>query len=60
MQPAFLVELAHGSFGYVPTARQFELGGYETWLGSSAFEPHASEKILDTLLEMVAEVRDVK
>ena len=60
VQPAFVVELAHGSFGYVPTAKQFELGGYETWLGSSAFEPHGSEKILDTLLEMVAEVRDGK
>jgi hypothetical protein len=60
VQPAFLVELAHGSFGYVPTARHFELGGYETWLGSCAFEPHASEKMLDTLLEMVAEVRDAK
>ena len=43
-----------------PTARHYELGGYETWLGSSAFEPHASEKMLDTLLEMVAEVRDAK
>jgi hypothetical protein len=60
VQPAFLVELAHGSFGYLPTARHYELGGYETWLGTSAFEPHASEKMLDTLLEMVAEVRDAK
>jgi neutral ceramidase len=59
-KPAFLVELAHGSFGYLPTARHYALGGYETWLGSSAFEPHASEKMLDTLLEMVAEVRDAK
>jgi hypothetical protein len=59
-KPAFLVELAHGSFGYIPTARHFELGGYETWLGSCAFEPHASEKILDSLLEMVAEIRDAK
>ena len=60
VQPAFLVELAHGSFGYLPTARHYELGGYETWLGSSTLEPHASEKMLDTLLEMVAEVRDAK
>jgi hypothetical protein len=60
VQPAFLVELAHGSFGYLPTARHYELGGYETWLGTSAFEPHASEKMLDTLLEMVAEVRNAK
>jgi len=60
MQPAVLVEWAHGGFGYIPTAKHFEWGGYETWLGSCAFEPHASEKLLDTLLEMVAEVRDVK
>jgi neutral ceramidase len=60
MQPAVLVEWAHGGFGYIPTAKHFGWGGYETWLGSCAFEPHASEKLLDTLLEMVAEVRDVK
>lgn len=60
MQPAVLIEWAHGGFGYIPTAKHFEWGGYETWLGSCAFEPHASEKLLDTLLEMVAEVRDVK
>jgi hypothetical protein len=57
VQPAFLVELAHDSLGYIPTAKHFAWGGYETWLGSCAFEPHASEKLLDTLLEMVAEVR---
>jgi neutral ceramidase len=60
VQPAFLVGLAHGAFGYVPTARHFALGGYETWLGSCAFEPHGSEKLLDTLLEMAAETRDAK
>ena len=60
VQPAFLVELAHGSFGYIPTAKHYEWGGYETWLGSCAFEPHGSEKLLDTLLEMVAEIRDPK
>ena len=60
VQPAFLVELAHGSFGYIPTAKHYEWGGYETWLGSSAFQPHGAEKLLDNLLEMAAEVRDVK
>lgn len=60
MQPAVLVEWAHGGFGYIPTAKHFEWGGYETWLGSCAFEPHGSEKLLDMLLEMVAEIRDVK
>jgi hypothetical protein len=56
VQPAFLVELAHGSFGYVPTAEQFAWGGYETWLGSCAFEPHGAEKLMDALLEMAGEV----
>ncbi|MBI5818756.1 MAG: neutral/alkaline non-lysosomal ceramidase N-terminal domain-containing protein [Verrucomicrobia bacterium] len=60
MKPAVLVEWAHGGFGYIPTAKHFEWGGYETWLGSCAFEPHASEKLLDTLMEMVAEVREAK
>jgi hypothetical protein len=57
MQPAVLVEWAQGGFGYIPTAKHFAWGGYETWLGSCAFEPHGSEKLLDTLAEMVAEVR---
>ena len=60
VQPAFLVSLAHGYFGYLPTAKQHELGGYETWLGTSRFEPQAAEKMLDTLLEMAAQVRAAK
>ena len=32
------------------------MGGYETWLGTNRFEPQAAEKMLDTLLEMAAEV----
>ena len=47
-------------FYYLPTAKQHELGGYETWLGTSRFEPQAAEKMLDTLLEMAAEVRAAK
>ena len=60
VQPAFLVSLAHGYFDYLPTPKQHELGGYETWLATNRLEPHASEKLLDTLLEMAAEVRDPK
>lgn len=54
VQPAFLVELAHGYFGYLPTPRHHELGGYETWIGTNRVEPQASEKLLDALLDMVA------
>jgi len=57
VQPAFLVSLAHGCFGYLPPPRHFELGGYETWLGTNHLEPLASDKMLDALLEMAAEVR---
>jgi hypothetical protein len=57
VRPAFLVSLAHGYFGYLPTPRHHALGGYETWLGTSRLDPQASEKMLDALLEMAEEAR---
>jgi len=33
-------------------------GGCETWIGTNQLEPHASEKMLDALLQMAAEVKD--
>ena len=53
---AFMVELNHGYFGYLPTPRHFALGGYETWPGTNSLEPQASVKMFDALLEMAAEV----
>jgi hypothetical protein len=53
---SFMVELNHGYFGYLPTPRHFELGGYETWPGTNLLEPQASVKMLDALLQMAAEV----
>ena len=49
---SFMVELAHGYYGYLPTPRHFELGGYETWPGTNYLEPQASVKIMDALIEM--------
>jgi hypothetical protein len=49
---AFMVELAHGYFGYLPTPRHMELGGYETWIGTNRLEPTASEKLLAELLKL--------
>ena len=46
---SFMVELAHGYFGYLPTPRQHQLGGYETWLGTNRLEINASDKLLDQL-----------
>jgi hypothetical protein len=60
VQPAFLISLAHGYFGYLPTPRQHQWSGYETRLGTSRFEPQASEKMLSALLDMAAEVRAAK
>ena len=51
-----MVELNHGYFGYLPTPRHFELGGYETWPGTNSLEPQASVKMLDALLEMAGEL----
>ena len=57
IKPAFLISLAHGYFGYLPTPRHFELGGYETWIGTNRLEQQASEKMLAALLEMAAEIK---
>ncbi len=57
LQPAFLVSIAHGYMGYLPTPRQHDLGGYETWLGTNRLEREASEKMLAELLEMAEEMK---
>ena len=53
---SFMVELNHGYFGYLPTPRHFDLGGYETWPGTNYLEPQASVKMFDALLQMAGEV----
>lgn len=56
-QPAFMVSLAHGYFGYLPAPRHFRLGGYETWIGTNRLEPNAADKMLSALLEMTEQVK---
>lgn len=51
--PTFVVSLANGTSGYLPTAEQHKLGGYETWLGTSRVEFDAASKITDRLLAML-------
>lgn len=46
----FVVSLANGSDGYLPTPRQHKLGGYETWLGTNRVEIEASDKIIARVL----------
>ncbi|HEU0142170.1 MAG TPA: hypothetical protein VFQ79_20785 [Bryobacteraceae bacterium] len=55
-RPTFTIELANGSYGYLPTPRHFKLGGYETWLGTNNLEPEASVKITRTLLDLFGQI----
>lgn len=53
---SFMIELAHGYYGYMPTPRHFPLGGYETWPGTNSVETQASVKLMDALLEMAKDI----
>ncbi len=55
-QASFTIELANGSYGYLPTPEQHELGGYETWYSTNKVEVEASRKIVATLLRLFATV----
>lgn len=53
----FTISLANGGYGYLPPPNQHELGGYETWLGTSRFEENSSVVLTEQLLEMLAELK---
>ncbi len=54
---SFVIELANGYYGYLPTPDQHALGGYETWRARSSFlEVPASDKIGDALNGLVHEL----
>ncbi|MDA7916239.1 neutral/alkaline non-lysosomal ceramidase N-terminal domain-containing protein [Verrucomicrobia bacterium] len=53
----FIIELANGYSGYLPTAKQHEWGGYETWPArSSLLEVGAESKIRATIIRLLKEV----
>ncbi|MEO9005470.1 MAG: hypothetical protein ABI288_12070, partial [Ginsengibacter sp.] len=56
-KPTFTIELANGSYGYLPTPEQHKLGGYETWLGSNIVEIDASEKIVEELMSLFSTLK---
>jgi hypothetical protein len=51
-EQTFTISHANGSYGYLPTFAQHELGGYETWLGTNMVEVRASAKIVNMLINM--------
>ena len=53
----FLISMANGGYGYLPPPNQHKLGGYETWLGTSRFQPQSSEILIKNFLEMLEELR---
>jgi hypothetical protein len=53
----FTIELANDSRGYLPTPRQHALGGYETWMGTNRVQLDASQRITETILELMAELK---
>lgn len=55
-ESTFTIELANGSYGYLPTPSHHELGGYETWLGTNKVEKEASVKIVSKVLELFQKI----
>jgi hypothetical protein len=53
LKTTFTIELANGHNRYLPTPRQHDLGGYETWMGTNIMEKEASVKIEARLLELL-------
>lgn len=53
----FTIELANGSYGYLPTPEQHLMGGYETWLGTNRVEYEASNKIIAELMNLFQEIK---
>ena len=57
LEQTFVVSHANGANGYLPTAEQHKLGGYETWMGTNRVEFEAASKIVERLLAMFASLK---
>ncbi|HLT06704.1 MAG TPA: neutral/alkaline non-lysosomal ceramidase N-terminal domain-containing protein [Cyclobacteriaceae bacterium] len=53
----FTISLANGGYGYLPSAAQHQLGGYETWISTNRVEEHASDKIVEKLMELFSKLK---
>jgi neutral ceramidase len=59
LKPTFVIELANGYNGYIPTVEQHTLGGYETWRARSSYlAVNAEPKVRRTLLNLLREISD--
>lgn len=56
--PTFVISLANGYNGYLPTSESFQLGGYTTWrTRSSLLEESAEAMIRAKLIEMLRKIK---
>jgi hypothetical protein len=55
-KPSFVMEIANGYYGYLPTPGQHKLGGYETWLATNRMEPDTSIHYVEAILGMWKEL----
>lgn len=54
----FTIELANGCNGYLPTAAQHALGGYETWRARTSYlEVNAADTITTTVLDLLRQLQ---
>jgi len=53
----FTIELANGHNGYLPTPKQTEWGGYETWTGSAWFASDTSVKLTTAVVKMLGDLQ---
>jgi neutral ceramidase len=57
LEPTFVIEIANGYHGYLPTPQQHQWGGYETWPArSSCLEIEAEPKIRAEALALLRRV----
>jgi neutral ceramidase len=57
LKPTFVIELANGYNGYLPTPEHHALGGYETWRARSSYLAEDAEpKIRKTILSLLEKV----
>jgi hypothetical protein len=57
----YVAELANDYIGYLPDAKAFELGGYQTWTGLHSFaERDTGERMVDAAVGMLEELAKKK
>ncbi|MCB0686219.1 MAG: neutral/alkaline non-lysosomal ceramidase N-terminal domain-containing protein [Saprospiraceae bacterium] len=53
----FIIELANGAYGYLPSPGQHQLGGYETWLTTNRVQKDASDLMILELIRLFKNIR---